>query len=211
MKAQAQAAQAAQGESLSPILKALTKAHDIIKEETGAPRATILITRDMKGKLAHFTYYQPWEVNGEGFNEIAFTAEMFAKGSEFVLGVLLHEVAHSMNHAEGIKDCSANQYHNAKFKSRAESLGLKTVEVKGKGHAWTEITEFGVKRWTKALKVIEAALEITAISMDKAKPKSRNTNLIKATCDCENVIRLSRTVLEIGVTCNGCEETFKEA
>jgi hypothetical protein len=211
MKAQAQAAQAAQGESLSPILKALTKAHDIIKEETGAPRATILITRDMKGKLAHFTYYQPWEVNGEGFNEIAFTAEMFAKGSEFVLGVLLHEVAHSMNHAEGIKDCSANQYHNAKFKSRAESLGLKTVEVKGKGHAWTEITEFGVKRWAKALKVIEAALEITAISMDKAKPKSRNTNLIKATCDCENVIRLSRTVLEIGVTCNGCEETFKEA
>jgi predicted SprT family Zn-dependent metalloprotease len=211
MKAQAQAAQAAQGESLSPILKALTKAHDIIKEETGAPRATILITRDMKGKLAHFTYYQPWEVNGEGFNEIAFTAEMFAKGGEFVLGILLHEVAHSLNHAEGIKDCSANQYHNKHFKSRAEGLGLKTVEIKGKGHAWTEITEFGLKRWSKALKVIEAALEITAISQDKAKPKSRNTNLIKATCDCENIIRTSKSVLESGVECQECGSKFAEA
>jgi predicted SprT family Zn-dependent metalloprotease len=211
MKAQAQAAQAAQGESLSPILKALTKAHDIIKEETGAPRATILITRDMKGKLAHFTYYQPWEVNGEGFNEIAFTAEMFAKGGEFVLGILLHEVAHSLNHAEGVKDCSANQYHNKHFKSRAEGLGLKTVEVKGKGHAWTEMTEFGLKRWAKALKVIEAALEITAISQDKAKPKSRNTNLIKATCDCENIIRTSKSVLESGVECQECGSKFAEA
>jgi hypothetical protein len=211
MKAQAQAAQATQGESLSPILKALTKAHDIIKEETGAPRATILITRDMKGKLAHFTYYQPWEVNGEGFNEIAFTAEILAKGSEFVLSVLLHEVAHSLNYAEGIKDCSANQYHNAKFKSRAESLGLKTVEIKGKGHAWTVMTEFGLKRWAKALKVIEAALEITAISQDKAKPKSRNTNLIKATCDCENIIRTSKSVLESGVECQECGSKFAEA
>jgi predicted SprT family Zn-dependent metalloprotease len=211
MKAQAQAAQATQGESLSPILKALTKAHDIIKEETGAPRATILITRDMKGKLAHFTYYQPWEVNGEGFNEIAFTAEMFAKGGEFVLGILLHEVAHSLNHAEGVKDCSANQYHNKHFKSRAEGLGLKTVEIKGKGHAWTEITEFGLKRWSKALKVIEAALEITAISQDKAKPKSRNTNLIKATCDCENIIRTSKSVLESGVECQECGSKFAEA
>jgi len=205
------ASKASKTEALSTITKALEQAHELIKTETGAPRATILVTRDMKGKLAHFTHYQPWEVNGEGFNEIAFTAEMFAKGGEFVLGVLLHEVAHSLNYAEGIKDCSANQYHNAKFKSRAESLGLKTVEIKGKGHAWTEITEFGVKRWAKALKVIQSALEITAISQDKAKPKSRNTNLLKAVCDCENVIRLSRGVLESGVTCNTCEEIFKEA
>jgi hypothetical protein len=198
-------------EALSTITKALEQAHELIKTETGAPRATILVTRDMKGKLAHFTHYKPWQVNGEGFNEIAFTAEMFAKGADFVLSVLLHEVAHSLNFAEGVKDCSANQYHNAKFKSRAESLGLKTVEIKGKGHAWTEITEFGIKRFAKALKIIENALEITAISQEQAKPKSRNTNLIKAQCDCENTIRLSRTVLEIGVTCNACDEIYKEA
>ena len=209
---QAQATKAAKAnktEALSTITKALEQAHEIIKTETGAPRATILVTRDMKGKLAHFTHYQPWEVNGEGFNEIAFTAEMFAKGGEFVLGVLLHEVAHSMNYAEGIKDCSANQYHNAKFKSRAESLGLKTVEVKGKGHAWTEITEFGIKRFAKALKIIETALEISAISMDKAKPKGRNTNLLKAECGCGQVIRASRGVIDSGVTCTQCNTTFE--
>ena len=120
-------------------------------------------------------------------------------------------MAHSLNHANGVQDCSANQYHNAKFKKQAEALGLKTIEIKGKGHASTELTEFGAKRWAKALKILTGAFDLVALGGESAKKKGRNTNLIKATCECENVIRLSRTVLEIGVTCNQCEEIYKEA
>jgi hypothetical protein len=111
----------------------------------------------------------------------------------------------------GISDCSANQYHNAKFKTQAEALGLETHEIKGKGHASTSLTDFGAKRWKKALTILTNAFDLTAIGAESAKPKGRNTNLIKATCQCENVIRLSRTVLEIGVTCNSCEEVYSEA
>ncbi|ANH49398.1 hypothetical protein uvFWCGRAMDCOMC440_035 [Freshwater phage uvFW-CGR-AMD-COM-C440] len=198
-------------ENLSTLTMALEKAHQIIKEETGAPSVTILVTRNLKGRKGHFTPFTPWSSNeGQSFNEIAFNLEHFSTGEE-LLSTLLHEVAHSLNFKNGIQDCSANQYHNGKFKSQAEALGLKTLEVKGKGHASTELTEFGAKRWAKALKIISDALALTATGEGSQKPKGRNTNLIKAECACGNVIRLSRTVLEIGVTCNACKMGFGEA
>jgi lambda repressor-like predicted transcriptional regulator len=196
-------------EALSTLTKALEQAHEIIKAETGAPRATLLVTRDLKGRRGHFTPYTPWRTEDEVFNEIAFNLETFTS-AEDLFSTLLHEVAHSLNHANGIEDCSSNQYHNAKFKTQAEALGLKTEKTK-KGYSSTSLTDFGAKRWAKALKIVATAYDLTALGGESAKPKGRNTNLIKAQCDCENTIRLSRTVLEIGVTCNQCEEIYKEA
>ena len=197
-------------EALSTLTKALETAHDLIKEETGAPRVTILVTRALKGRKGHFTPYTPWQNGEESFNEIAFNLEHFTNSKE-LLSTLLHEVAHSLNHQNGVQDCSANQYHNAKFKTQAEALGLKTIEIKGKGYAATELTEFGAKRWSKALAILTKALELTAnMSEGGAKPKGRNTNLIKAVCDCGSIIRTSATVLKAGVTCNQCETDFRE-
>ena len=201
---------ATKAEALSTLTKALEQAHELIKTETGAPRATLLVTRDLKGRKGHFTPFTPWKAGEESFSEIAFNLEHFTTPEE-LLSTLLHEVAHSINHMNGVSDCSANQYHNAKFKTQAEALGLETHEIKGKGHASTSLTDFGAKRWKKALTILTNAFDLTAIGAESAKPKGRNTNLIKATCECENVIRLSRTVLEIGVTCNQCEGVYSEA
>ena len=42
-----------------------------------------------------------------------------------VLGTLLHEAAHALAHARGIKDTSRQgRYHNKHFKTLAEELGL---------------------------------------------------------------------------------------
>ena len=198
---------ASKAENLSPLAIALEKAHQIIKEETGAPRATILVTRNLKGAKGHFTPYAPWKNGEESFNEIAFNLEHFTTPEE-LLSTLLHEVAHSLNWKNGIEDCSSNQYHNAKFKTQAEALGLKTIEIKGKGHAATELTEFAAKRWAKALKILAAAFELTAIGEGSKKPKGRNTNLIKAQCPCENTIRASRGVINAGVRCDMCDCQF---
>ena len=196
-------------EALSTLTKALEQAHEIIKTETGAPRVTILVTRDLKGKRGHFTHYQPWHANGEAFNEIAFNLEHFTNAKE-LLSTLLHEVAHSLNYANGISDCSANQYHNGKFKTQAEALGLKTEKGK-KGYAQTSLTEFGAKRWKKALTILEKALELTALSNEGAsKPKGRNTNLLKAVCQCDEpkTIRASRGVIDSGIRCDECQMRF---
>ena len=197
-------------EALSTLTKALEQAHEIIKAETGAPRVTILVTRALKGRKGHFTTYTPWHANGEAFNEIAFNLEHFTNAKE-LLSTLIHEVAHSLNHANKISDCSANGYHNAKFKAQAEALGLKTIEIKGKGHASTELTEFGAKRWKKALTILEKALELTALSNEgNAKPKGRNTNLLKAVCQCDEpkTIRASRGVIDSGIRCDECLMRF---
>jgi predicted SprT family Zn-dependent metalloprotease len=196
-------------ETLSTITKAMEQAHQIIKAETGAMSATILITRNLKNARAHFTTWTPWTNETEQFHEIALNAEIFAEGAKSVLGSLLHEVAHSLNHQNGIKDCSSNQYHNNNFKMTAEAIGLKTSEVKGKGHARTELTDEGMKRWSKAFSVIDCALKLSAIGESKAKPKGRNTNLLKAECGCGQTIRASRTVIDSGVSCNQCETNFE--
>jgi hypothetical protein len=202
--------QNSKAENLSTLTIALEKAHAIIKEETNAPKVTILVTRNLKGRKGHFTHFTPWTTKeGNAFNEIAFNLEHFTTAKE-LLNTLLHEVAHSLNFANQIKDTSSNQYHNEKFKSQAEALGLKTIEVKGKGHASTELTDFGAKRWSKALAILEKALELTATGEGAQKPKGRNTNLIKAVCDCGNIIRASATVITAGVRCENCEELFKE-
>lgn len=203
------AGKATKAEALSTITKALESAHEIIKAETGAPRATLLVTRDLKGRKGHFTPFTPWKNGDEAFSEIAFNLEHFTTPEE-LLSTLLHEVAHSMNHMNGIEDCSSNQYHNAKFKAQAEALGLKTIEIKGKGHAATELTEFGAKRWNKALKILAGAFDLVALGGESAKKKGRNTNLLKAQCDCEQIIRASASVIKAGVTCNQCETDFRE-
>jgi len=201
--------QSSKVQNLSTLTIALENAHAIIKEETNSPKVTILVTRNLKGRKGHFTHFTPWTTtSGENFNEIAFNLEHFTTAKE-LLSTLLHEVAHSLNFSNGIKDTSANQYHNAKFKTQAEALGLKTIEVKGKGHASTELTDFGANRWSKALAILEQALELTATGEGTEKPKGRNTNLLKAECGCGQTIRASRTVINNGVTCNQCEATFE--
>jgi hypothetical protein len=202
---------ATKAEALSTITKALEQAHEIIKAETGAPRATLLVTRDLKGRRGHFTPYTPWQNGGETFSEIAFNLEHFVS-AEDLLSTLLHEVAHSLNHMNGIEDCSSNQYHNAKFKTQAEALGLKTEKTK-KGYSSTSLTEFGAKRWAKALKILTAAFDLTAMSTEGAsKPKGRNTNLLKAVCLCDEplTIRASRGVLDSGIRCDECGARFQE-
>jgi hypothetical protein len=194
-------------ETLSTITIALEQAHEIIKTETGAPRATILVTRNLKNARAHFTTWEAWHAEGEGFHEIALNGEIFEEGAESVLGSLLHEVAHSINNKKGIQDCSSNQYHNQHFKREAEALGLNVTEVKGKGHARTALAPEAILRWSIPLAIIREALRLGAFQME-AKPKGRNTNLIKAVCPCENSIRASRSVIDSGVRCDSCEENF---
>jgi hypothetical protein len=75
----------ARGEALtSTITRALESAHEIIKAETGAPRATLLVTRDLKGRKGHFTPFTPWQNGGESFNEIAFNLEHFTTPEELL-------------------------------------------------------------------------------------------------------------------------------
>jgi hypothetical protein len=55
MKTAKKVNQSAKVENLSTLTVALEKAHQLIKDETGAPSVTILVTRNLKDRKGHFT------------------------------------------------------------------------------------------------------------------------------------------------------------
>jgi hypothetical protein len=194
-------------ENLSTITKALEEAHSIIAEETGAPRATIVTGRSSTVH-GHFTPWTPWQSEGESFHEIFIT--IAKREAREILGTLLHETAHSIDTAQGIKGTSGDGYHNQKFKARAESLGLTITQAPRIGFSVTTVSDECAEKWAEPLRLIEEALRLTADSGEGiAKPKGRNKNLLVAECGCGNKIRLSLKTLELcAPTCNNCEEYF---
>ena len=196
-------------ENLSVITKALEDAHAIIREKTGAPRATISVGRSAKVH-GHFTHFKPWKAGEEQFHEIFLSAPSFARGAVATLGTLLHEVAHSLDLQNGIQGTTAEGYHNKKFKATAESLGLEIGQVKGKGWTDTKVPDSCVARWQEAYDIIENALTLTAFADGKAGKKGRNKNLKVAMCQCGEKIRLSASVLEkCAPMCQNCESEFR--
>lgn len=200
-------AKGAKVENLSTITKALEMAHEIIAKETGAPRATIVTGRSSTVH-GHFTPWTPWASGEESFHEIFITIAK-REGRE-ILGTLLHETAHSIDNKEGVKGTSGDGYHNKNFKARAESLGLTITQAPRIGFSVTTVSDECAERWAEPLRLIEAALKLTADSDGgQAKPKGRNKNLLVAECDCGNKIRLSQTVLDLcRPKCQNCDSEF---
>lgn len=197
-------------ENLSGIVSALEQAHAMIQEKTGAPRATILVTRKTGRTMGHFTHAKIWKAGDEQFHEIMVSANYFERGARAVLGTLLHETAHSLDLQNGIQGVTGDGYHNKKFKETAEALGLTITQAKGIGWSVTEVSDACAERWAEALALIENALALMADSEQAKKGAGRNKNLLKAVCKCSS-IRASATVIENGVTCNKCGEVFLKA
>lgn len=97
----------------------------------GAPRGTL--------SLGHFAADR-WVSGTKRVHELFVGGEGLIQGAVEVTGTLLHEAAHALAHAQGIKDTSRQgRYHNAKFKAVAESLGLEMHQVPGIGWSGTSI------------------------------------------------------------------------
>lgn len=197
-------------ENLSGIVSALESAHAMIQEKTGAPRATILVTRKTGRTMGHFTHAKLWKAGDEAFHEIMISANYFTRGARAVLGTLLHEVAHSLDLQAGIQGVTGDGYHNKKFKDTAEALGLTITQAKGIGWSVTEVSDACAERWAEALALIENALALMADSEQAKKTGGRNKNLKSARCGCGGVIRLSASVLEkCAPKCQNCGEVFR--
>ncbi len=197
-------------ENLSGIVSALEQAHALIQEKTGAPRATILVTRKTGRTMGHFTHAKLWKAGDEAFHEIMISANYFERGARAVLGTLLHETAHSLDLQAGIQGVTGDGYHNKKFKETAEALGLTITQAKGIGWSVTEVSDECAERWAEALALIENALALMADAEQAKKTGGRNKNLKSARCGCGGVIRLSATVLEkCAPKCQNCGEYFR--
>jgi hypothetical protein len=196
-------------ENLSGIVSALEQAHAMIQEKTGAPRATILVTRKTGRTMGHFTHAKLWKAGDEAFHEIMISANYFTRGARAVLGTLLHETAHSLDLQNGIQGVTGDGYHNKKFKETAEALGLTITQAKGIGWSVTEVSDACAERWAQELRLIEDALGVRADAEEGKKAGGRNKNLKVAVCRCGEKIRASLKTLEkCAPMCQDCGSMF---
>jgi hypothetical protein len=94
-------------------------------------------------KLGHFAARR-WVTNDSadsgGIAELFVGGEGLRRGADEVLATLLHEAAHGLADARGIKETSRQgRYHNARFKALGEELGLVITRAGAIGWSGTKL------------------------------------------------------------------------
>ena len=202
-------------QAASPILKILEETWlEIRRWHPDIPPAVIIIASGTDSKNPRWGHHAPgrWNVNGQQYAEVMISGEGLRRTPEDVLGTLLHEAAHALAHARGIKDTSRQgRYHNKHYKTLAEQLGLAVEHDQRNGWAITTITD--VTKIAYARQLADLAQAMTMWRHGEATPGSaprRNSNLIAAICPCGRSIRVAASTLaEAPITCQACDGDFQ--
>lgn len=186
-----------------------------------------------KNVLGHFAplRWRPNVATSEvtTLHEVVVVAEHLNRGAEEILETLLHEAAHALNFERGIKDCTASQYHNARFKGAAEEMGLTVCQVRHYGYAVTALAEGTVEDYHDEVERLREVLvhrvtwkapttgPSTTGDDDTRDPDTTTTGgrsknrYLKAVCGCEPpfVIRVARgTLAGTVIRCESCGHEF---
>ena len=116
--------------------------------------------------------------------------------------VLTHELAHFINYCKGVKDCSANQYHNKHFKTQAEVL-LLTTEKGKKGYSTTENEVFN-KMVNNEFKSNKEVFNVFQSQRDKKEKVGSRLRLY--TCSCGIKVRVAKD--DFKAVCLECNKEF---
>ena len=183
----------------------------------------------------HTTINKVWQ-NGtpsSAYREINLTANYLKRNRFDRWGTLLHEMVHAYNLQNDIMDCNpSNQYHNKKFKTLAEKVGLVVTKEGHRGYCRTRVAQNeleGVQPVAEhAIAVINTTLGINEANFNFQRGgfipeentkgpigprggtptktgKGSGSKLKKWTCGCTNV----RVAVEyFDATCNSCGNDF---
>lgn len=110
-----------------------------------------------------------WEHGPLVMPELFVGGEGLAAGAPEVLATVLHYAAHAIADARQVKDTSrGGAYHNGKYKTIAEELGLAVDRVTGRGWARTTLADRTAEHYRDELAVLERALVAHRRSDDTA-------------------------------------------
>ncbi|MGW2724899.1 hypothetical protein [Streptomyces sp. NPDC001492] len=161
-----QSAAPAPGEHGSRTIKALEAAWEAIRAAHPEVPHVVMITGRGRGtrgiKWGHFGG-DAWTIQGgrrKKAPELFAGGELLALGGRRTMQTLLHEAAHAVAHVRRIAETSSDgRYHNKKFVTIAEELGLKGPEESAPVTGWNAvtITEETAQRYTVAIEALDAA------------------------------------------------------
>ena len=199
----------------STLLKALEDIWAAIRRHhPEIPAVVIIIASGTCGKHAKWGHHAPgrWRNGSAEHAEVMISGEGLHRAPRDVLATLLHEAAHALADSRGITDTSRQgRYHNRKFATLAEELGLDATENKQFGWSSTTATDTTARRYADGLALLTAAMTIWRNDEHTAPTATkRNTNLIAASCPCDRTIRVAASTLrEAPITCQACDGKFE--
>jgi hypothetical protein len=173
------------------------------KREMSQPVITVQ-TKGRKNACAWF-WADRWQ-DGEPrrIPEINLCAEHVSDGLMELANSVLHEMVHYANWLDGVRDCSASQYHNRRFKDRCESVGLICEQHPQKRYGWacTHLSA-ELQAFVTSLGVDESRLDLSRVtSGGLRRPGSK---LKKWACGCTNLW----AAVEVAATCTRCGAPFR--
>jgi hypothetical protein len=208
----------------STVITALERTWAEIRDRhTDVPEVVFVSGKGTKGVEVKWGHWCPerWQEFGARNNqlpEVFVSGECLAQGAERVLKTLLHEAAHGLAWVRGIKDTSrGNRYHNGKFVTLAEELGLVRPEVANEVRGWSACTLPDEHAATyQSLDQLREAIVVCIggkleTGPEVEQPKEKKTQP-KYGCGCEDrIVRMSKKVFEEApVICGACMEPFLE-
>jgi hypothetical protein len=209
-------------EAVSRVLSVLEDSwHAIRAQHPQIPPVVIIIASGTSGRDAKWGHFSPlrWTVDATGtVAEILISGEGLHRSPRAVLGTLLHEAAHALAAARGIKETSRqHRYHNRQFKALAEELGLVVQHDERIGWSLTSVPDRTAEiyaRWLAKLHVAmtlwrHAEYKATTGNTTGTAKGTRTSSLIAAACPCDRSIRIAATTLSAApVICGACGGGF---
>ena len=177
------------------------------------PPVVVIIASGTEGKHARWGHHAPgrWHIDNQQRAEIMISGEGLRRDPQHVLGTLLHEAAHALAAARGIKDTSRQgRYHNKHYKNLAAELGLTADFEPVVGWSVTTVPDYTAAVYIDQLAALKEAMILWRYDEIQTPKQRRNTNLIAAICPCGRTIRVAASTLaEAPITCQACGGQFQ--
>lgn len=180
-------------------------------------------------KLGHW-WGGRWLADGQVRGEVLLAGEALHLPADKVFEVLLHEAAHGINAARGIKDTSrGGRYHNEKFATTAREVLLEVRAMRPYGLAATSLSPDASERYAVTVDRLGDAIRIArqlergvSVGADgeqgvegqlggagEGKDGSKAKGSVAAECGCGRKLRMAPSVLARGpVVCGVCGSEF---
>jgi hypothetical protein len=197
------------------LVDALEQAWTAIRDEhPDVPAAVVVVASGTSARGLKYGHYAAmrWQHGQTRLPEVLVSGEGLRRSASEVLTTLLHEAAHGLADARGIKDTSRQgRWHNRKFAALADELGLDATKDPAIG--WSPCT---LRADTNTAYADTIDRLVTALSAYRhpepartAKDRTSNNNAQACACGCPRRIRVAASVLDEGpITCGVCGEDF---
>ena len=160
-------------------------------------------------KLGHFAAGR-WDVGGLARPEVLVGGEGLRRGPLDVHGTLLHEAAHGLGFARGIRDTSrGGRYHNHHYRRLATEVGLDVAQDGARGWSATAVAPATATHYAAVLEQLGGALVLWRRA-ERAGVSGPSRNPKPCSCDCGRRIRVAESTLaEAPIVCGRCEGEFR--